>query len=91
MGKTYNKGMPKSENQFAFHPGVAAEVIAAVLPKINNIGGMVEEYIYDEASKTAKRNIYQNGTLTREGKTIPTGQDITDTTLDGREVTVSKN
>jgi tetrahydromethanopterin S-methyltransferase subunit H len=74
---------------FSLTSGVSAEVRAAALPKVDNIGGLVEEYIYDEANNSSKRNVYQNGALSREGKVIPLGQEITDTTLDGRTATVS--
>ncbi|ELT92662.1 hypothetical protein CAPTEDRAFT_19960 [Capitella teleta] len=81
--------LKSSENMDAFMEacGVSAEVRASALPKIDNVGGMVEEYIYDAASNSSKRNIYQNGTLSREGKSISMGKDISDTTLDGRQIT----
>ena len=71
-------------------PGVSDEHRAAGLPKIDNIGGYVEELFFDPATNQGRRNIYQNGTLTREGKGITQGVDIQDKTIDGREVSVSR-
>ena len=61
------------------------------MPKINNVGGMVEEFAFDVDAKTAKRNIYQNGTLTHEGKGVTLGSEVADKTVDGRDVMVSIN